>query len=156
MSSLAACKRKIAAKAPAAARPTQATHLGVPKSKAESATRVQPTVSITCIARLEPLPNSTWINTATGNANTRTIDPTNPRGDRILRRPNVSRWPATFGVVSNPAGRTLRGCSVIPRTSSIPPLREGFARQIEPYGTGGGGTPVELLVRATGFSNDAR
>src|SRR5215216_3964798 len=100
---LAPCKTKIAAKAPAAARPTQATHLGVPKSKAETAMRVQPTGSITSIAKLDPLPNNTWVNTAIGNANTRTTDPKNPRGDRMPEPTNVSCCAATLGEFAAPS-----------------------------------------------------
>src|SRR5215210_2291508 len=112
----------MAAKTPAAKHPVQATHLGVSKSKAESATSVQPTVSATCIATLDPLPSKTWVNTATGRDDNRTIDPRKPRGDRMTEAPDLSCRAATLGVVPTPPASTLRGCSVIPHTSSLLPL----------------------------------
>src|SRR5215210_2238636 len=122
----------MAAKMPAAKHPVQATHLGVSKSKAESATSAQPTASATCIATLDPLPNKTWVNTATGSDNTRTKDPRKPRGDRMPEAPDVSCRAATLGVVPTPPASTLRRCSVILRTSSLLPFS---GRSCSTYGT---------------------
>src|ERR671914_319756 len=92
----------MAAKASTARHPIQAIHPGVSKSKAENATSVQPTASATCIATLDPLPSNTWVNTATGRANKRTIDPRKPRRDRLLELPNVPCCVATLGIVPTP------------------------------------------------------
>src|SRR5918997_3192612 len=143
----------MAAKASTARHPIQAIHPGVSKSKAENATSVQPTASATCIATLDPLPSNTWVNTATGRANKRTIDPRKPRGDRMLEPPNVPCCVATLGIVPTPPAPTLRGCSVILRTSSLPPLREVLARLTKLYGAASSGTLSELPVWGTGFSN---
>src|SRR5919107_38694 len=143
----------MAARQPAATRPIQAAHLGVLKSKTESATSVQPTVSATCIVKLDPLPSNTCTNTATGRANKRTMEPRNPRGDRMPEPPNVPCCVATLGIVPTPPCSTLRGRSVIPRTSSLPSLREGLARLTKLYGAASGGTLSELPVGGTGFSN---
>ena len=57
----------MAAKAPAEAHPIHASHLGAPKSKAESETSTQPTARARWIAIPDPLPNNTWVNTAIGS-----------------------------------------------------------------------------------------
>src|SRR5215217_8973816 len=82
ISVLAACNKKIAAKAPAETHPIHASHLGVPKSKAENETRPQPAASATWIATADPPPNNTWVNTAMGSASKRASEPKTPRGDR--------------------------------------------------------------------------
>src|SRR3712207_6079674 len=144
----------MAAKAIKETPPIHASHLGVPKSKAEKETSTQPSASAKCIAIPDPLPSNTWVNTAIGSANNRTIDPRNPRGDRMPEPPTGSCCPTLFGGVRAPPRPTLRGYSVITRTSSLLPLWEGLARQLELYGAESCGTPVELPVLATGFSYD--
>src|SRR3712207_3802238 len=104
----------------------------------------------------DPLPNNTWVNTAMGSANKRTIDPRKPRGERLLKLPNVSGRAATSGDIPTPPGSTLRGRSVISRASFPPLLRDGFALLAKLYGAGSGGTPVELPVRGTGFSSKGK
>jgi hypothetical protein len=78
------------------------------------------------------------------------------RKDHVCTLRRVVSLAATLGVVPTPPGSPLRGYSVISGTSSPPPLREGFAPQIELYGAERSGTPVELPVWATGFSNYTR
>ena len=81
---LAFCTTKMMAKALAETHPIQASNLGVPKSTADSATSTQPTASAKWIAIPDPLPNNTWVNTATGRANKRTMEPRKPRNERML------------------------------------------------------------------------
>src|SRR5688500_681927 len=98
----------MAAKAPAKTHPIHASHLGVPKSKAESQRRTQPAASATWIAIPDPPPNNTWVKTAIGSANSSTRDPNNPRGDRMPELLDHSRCGATLGDVPAPPGSTLR------------------------------------------------
>jgi hypothetical protein len=99
----------MAAKAIAETHPIQASHLGVPKSKAESETSTQPTASARWIAIPDPLPNNTWVNTAIGSASKRRSDPSNPRDDRMPEPLDVPCLAATLGDVPAPPGSTLRG-----------------------------------------------
>src|SRR5918993_5424269 len=97
------------AKTPAETHPIHASHLGVPKSKAENETRAQPAASARWMATADPLPSSIWVKTAMGSASKRTSDPSNPRSDRIPEPLETSCCAATPDDVPAPPDPTPRG-----------------------------------------------
>src|SRR3712207_2479937 len=103
----------MAAKALAETHPTQASHLGVPKSTAESATSKEPAASAKWTAIPDPPPNSTWVNTAIGRANRRTIEPRKPLGERMPEPSDLWGLAAAHGGVPTPPDLALGKYSVM-------------------------------------------
>src|SRR4028118_2340976 len=87
----------MAARPPIAADPIRVIHAGTRKSKRDSETSTEPTASATWTVTADPLPNSTWANTAAGTANKIQMAPQKPRDDLMLDPPYLSAYAAVSG-----------------------------------------------------------